>query len=128
MVPTMKITRVYTSSDGETHFGEYSFAPSSTHSSIEGMTVFERAFDMNINAGQVMYRSCPGVDANDAHCAPFRQFVAVMGGTIKIIVSDGESRTFGPGEFFLVEDTTGKGHASYSVDRVAFYIPILGEV
>ena len=35
---------------------------------------------------------------------------------MKITASDGESRVIKAGEIILVEDTTGKGHLSQSVD------------
>jgi len=35
---------------------------------------------------------------------------------VKITVSDGESRVIGPGEVFLVEDVSGKGHISQAVE------------
>ena len=124
MEPTMDIINVYASEDGESHFRRLVLTPSATHISVEGKTVFERILDMNGGSGQIMFRSAPGVDANDAHCAPCRQFVVILSGSLTITVSDGESHTFGPGEFFLVEDTFGKGHSSYAVDRTGFYVPV----
>lgn len=50
------------------------------------------------------------------HPAPARQIVCVLKGRGKITTSDGESREFGPGEFVLVEDTSGRGHASRFLD------------
>ena len=52
----------------------------------------------------------------DWHNAPRRQFVALLsGGQLEIEVGDGSIRRFGPGDVFLAEDTTGRGHISRSI-------------
>jgi hypothetical protein len=56
-----------------------------------------------------------GYDGSDWHPAPRRQFVLVLTGAMKLTVSDGEVRWFGPGSVFRVEDTTGKGHQTRAV-------------
>jgi hypothetical protein len=35
---------------------------------------------------------------------------------VQVTVSDGETRYIGPGEVFLLEDTTGKGHMSKNIE------------
>jgi uncharacterized cupin superfamily protein len=47
-------------------------------------------------------------------------------GSVKITASDGESRVIGPGEVFLVEDTSGKGHKSHTLGdlRMSLFIPL----
>jgi hypothetical protein len=52
------------------------------------------------------------------HPAPARQFVFMLAGRGSITTSDGDSREFGPGSTFLLEDTHGKGHASRFFDEV----------
>jgi hypothetical protein len=46
------------------------------------------------------------------HPAPARQWMFVLEGTGEVRTSDGDSRRFGPGSAFLLEDTHGKGHSS----------------
>ena len=61
----------------------------------------------------------------DWHPAPQRQFIFNLQGSVRIEVSDGEIRTFGPGSFFLVEDTQGRGHRSKLVgneDRLSVWV------
>jgi uncharacterized cupin superfamily protein len=51
----------------------------------------------------------------------------MLEGMVEITVSDGEVRTFVPGDIVLVSDTTGKGHASHSPDgkaRKSLFLPI----
>lgn len=63
----------------------------------------------------------------DWHVAPRRQYIVMMEGLVEIQVSDGETRTFGPGEIVLVEDLTGTGHKSRSPDgkpRRSIFLPL----
>src|SRR6476659_5898065 len=48
----------------------------------------------------------------DWHPTPYRQFFFFLVGGVEVQVSDGETRRFGPGAILLVEDTTGRGHAT----------------
>ena len=50
------------------------------------------------------------------HCAPRRQFIILLDGELEIEVTSGEKRRFRGGDILLVEDTTGTGHRSRSVD------------
>lgn len=61
------------------------------------------------------------------HTAPREQYIVMLEGKVEITVSDGEMRTFGPGEIVLVADTSGKGHASRSPDgkpRKSLFLPV----
>ena len=44
-----------------------------------------------------------------------RLLFTVLRGAYLVTTSDGTSRTFGPGDVLLVEDTTGRGHSSRSL-------------
>src|SRR5215203_5048064 len=44
--------------------------------------------------------------------APQREIVIVLDGEFEIETSDGDHRTFAPGDFALFEDTTGRGHVT----------------
>jgi hypothetical protein len=46
-------------------------------------------------------------------CPPQHQFLLCLEGQLEVRTSDGEKRTFGPGEAVLMEDTSGKGHSSH---------------
>ncbi|HWF16053.1 MAG TPA: hypothetical protein VG244_07735 [Acidimicrobiales bacterium] len=67
----------------------------------------------------------PGYDF-DWHCAPRRQFIVLLDGAIEVEVTSGEKRRFHGGDILLVEDTTGTGHRTRSVDgrsRRSLFIP-----
>ncbi|MEA2166862.1 MAG: hypothetical protein QOF76_162 [Solirubrobacteraceae bacterium] len=54
-------------------------------------------------------------DGGDPHPAPARLLFTVLRGAYEVTASDGESRTFAQGDVLLVEDTTGRGHATRSL-------------
>ena len=64
-------------------------------------------------ASMILRENDPEYDY-DWHVAPRRQYIVMLAGVVEIQTSDGESRTFGPGDVVLVEDVTGKGHKSRS--------------
>lgn len=78
-------------------------------------------------ATSVIFReNDPGYDY-DWHNAPQRQFIVMLDGEIEVEVTSGEKRRFKGGDILLVEDTTGSGHRSRSVDgksRRSVFIPI----
>jgi hypothetical protein len=48
----------------------------------------------------------------DWHCAPRRQFVVWLDGSVRITTSDGDSRMLPAGSVVLAEDLEGKGHVT----------------
>lgn len=111
-VSTVVITRLYADDAGESHFvdetvrtGEVNFAPPAP--SMYASTPFP--------AGQVLYLLLPEGWYGDLHPAPRRQLMTLLSGELEVNASDGETRRFNPGGSVLVEDTTGKGHATKTV-------------
>ncbi len=115
----MKIVRVYTGDDGKSHFEdvELSYGPkegSGSRTELEAAT-------------GIIFRETSGDYDLDWHTAPRRQYIINLDAGVEITVSDGETRVIGAGEVFLVEDVTGKGHMSKSVDgkpRHCIFVPI----
>ncbi len=103
----MRVTRVYTGDDGQSHFDEveYELSPS-------GIGLLSEL----IPAKGMIIRETPGDYNLDFHPAPRRQFIINLDAAVEITVGDGSKRVIGPGEFFLAEDTTGQGHISRAVD------------
>ena len=65
--------------------------------------------------GVIFREISPGGSA-DWHPAPLRQLAINLSGEAEIEVTDGTKRRVGPGQIFLVEDTTGKGHKNTWLD------------
>ena len=104
----MKITRVYTGEDGESHFEDLEVALS------------ERGPLGNISqlepATGIVFRETEGDYDLGFHNAPRRQYVINLDAALELEVGDGTKRVLKPGEVLLAEDTTGRGHKSRAVD------------
>lgn len=115
----MRIHNLYTDADGESHFRD-----------IEIEWVEERGasrYSARLPATGIIFRETSGDYDLDWHPAPRRQYIINLDAGVRITASDGESRIIGAGEVILVEDTTGKGHLSQSVEgrmRRSIFIPI----
>ena len=104
----MKITRIYADEQGESHFGQQTYP-------LHDVGQLGQLSETIAATGLILRTNEPGYDY-DWHHAPARQFVVLLDGAIEIEVSDGERRVFRGGDIFLVEDTTGKGHRSRSIE------------
>jgi hypothetical protein len=63
---------------------------------------------------------CRGAYDSTPHPTPRRQWVIMLRGTIRVTVTDGESREFSPGELLLLEDTTATGHVTEGIGDPPF--------
>ncbi len=104
----MKITRIYTDTAGETHFGEVDI-PLKDAGAIGLLSELEEATG-------IIFRETLGDYDYTWHNTPRRQYVIMLAGGVDFTVSAGETRRFGTGDVVLLEDTTGKGHVSQAVD------------
>jgi hypothetical protein len=107
------ITRLYADATGESHFGtwewpavETEFAPPAPPVFVTAPEAAERTLLLRIPAGWY----------GQPHPAPRRQLMVVVKGTLESATSDGETRLFPAGSAVLVEDTTGPGHSTRTVD------------
>jgi hypothetical protein len=118
----VKITRLFTGSDGQTHAEEMeaNFAPAANGNDT---------YKLLANSGAELHRAAPGRVA-DWHTAPRRQYVITLSGHGELELGGGQKIAVGPGSIELVEDTTGKGHITRTVgneDRVTIQIPLTAQ-
>ena len=104
----MKVTRLYSGADGESHFQDIDFP-------VNGAGP-EKLSEL-VKATGIIFRETTGVYDVDWHTAPRRQFVINLEGQVELIVKDGTKRILGPGDILLAEDTTGRGHISRAVNN-----------
>lgn len=114
----MKITRIFTGPDNESHFEEKEseFKPTG---GMEASATEE--------ATGIYFRRAPAGHVQDFHPAPRRQYVITLSGQVEIETGDGTVRRFGAGDVFLADDTTGRGHITRVVGtepRVYVTIPL----
>jgi len=106
----MKITRLYTGKEGESHFEE----------------IEVEIGKLQPGEGIIFRHASPG-HVQDWHPAPRRQYVVTLSGLGEIEIGDGTKRRFGPGDIMLADDTTGRGHITRVVGnepRVYAAIPL----
>ncbi len=115
----MKIVRVYTGPDGESH--------------VEDLEIelrddgFLGRMSKLVPAKGVVFREVDGDYNLDFHNAPRRQYVVNLTGSVELEVGDGTKRLLGPGDILLAEDTTRHGHISRNVrgePRRCLFIPL----
>jgi hypothetical protein len=99
--PCMKIVRLYTGSDNESHFEDMD-VELNLHGHME-VSALQPAHG-------IVFRRAPATHLSDFHTAPRRQYVITLSGQVEIETGDGTIRRFGPGDVMLADDTTGHGH------------------
>ena len=105
----MRVTRLYTGPDDESHFEDIDIP-------LRDIGGVDRRSELLAATG-ILFRETGAAYNLDYHRAPRRQFIIMLEGKVEIVVGDGTERQFGPGEILLAEDTTGRGHVSRAVDN-----------
>lgn len=114
----MKVCRLYTGADNESHFED-----------IEIELNFNGRLQVSAlqSAAGIVFRAAPAGHWSDYHPVPKRQYVITLSGAVEIETGDGTIRRFGPGDVMLAEDTTGRGHITRVVGsepRRYVFIPL----
>lgn len=114
----MKIMRIYTGADNESHFEE-----KAVDLKLSGnMEVSEQEPAIGL-----FFRRAPSGHLNDFHPAPRRQYIITLAGEVEIETGDGTIKRFGRGDIMLADDTTGRGHITRVIGnepRVYVTIPL----
>ena len=87
----MKIVRIYTGADNQTHFEDL---PVDTFATLSAQ----------VGTGPVRLNQGPARSAMDFHNAPRRQYVVMMSGQMEIEIGDGSKRVLDPGDVLVAED------------------------
>ena len=114
----MAFVRCYTGTDGQSHFEDLDLLPPDMERSIEQA------------ASSITFTRSPNGRFSDWHNAPRRQYaIFLSGGQMEVVIGDGTTRRFGPGDAVLFEDLTGQGHTSRSVggDRLTAIVPLVAD-
>jgi hypothetical protein len=107
----MKMTRLYTGLDGKSHFEDVDIP-------LNNIMGAQKLSEQR-NATGIIFRETSEAYDLDWHNAPRRQYIINLEGGVEITVDDGDSRIFGPGDVFLAEDITGRGHKSRAVNNLS---------
>ena len=102
------IIRLYTGPDEQSHF-----------ETIDLETTESAVHDLLSNRESVRtlhFALTPSGGSFDWHCAPERQFVLTLSGTLEFTNRMGDAQIIHPGDILLAEDTTGGGHRWRLID------------
>lgn len=122
---TLAYVRLYTGSDGLTHFSDerLPLQPVPGGQGMEASLAVNRLGDVQ----GVLFAQLKAGATEDWHVAPRRQLMVCIRGVVEITAADGQKRRLAPGQFMLLEDTSGKGHvtrATGAEDHVALAVPV----
>jgi hypothetical protein len=110
--------------DGISRFTDETLTLASTGGpGLEGLLASYRLGDIK----GALLASLKAGATEDWHPAPRRQFMFCLRGIVEVTAGDGQKRRILPGQFVLLEDTSGKGHITHSAgaeDHVALAIPV----
>lgn len=115
----IKVTRIYTGSDGTTHAEEYEVPL--------GMQRGATELSETVDVTSLQFRRTSSDYFIDWHTAPRKQYVITLSGTSEVEIGDGTKIQLHPGHILLAEDVTGQGHISRAVgsdDRISLFIPL----
>ncbi len=107
------IVRLYTGEDRESRFAAL------TPDFQKADRGFERTPLESVKG--VVFNRAPAGHFLDWHPAPRRQYVIILSGQVEIGLGDGAVRRFGPGDVFLAEDLTGRGHTLRVVGEQPYF-------
>ena len=100
------MTRLYTGSDGESHFEDIDI--SLIDKGDSGKVLLQQSTN-------VMFWEMPPNSVFDWHPTPQRLYFISLDGEFEMEVGDGTKREFKPGDIVLCEDTSGRGHITRSL-------------
>ncbi|NQX88470.1 MAG: hypothetical protein HRT77_07380 [Halioglobus sp.] len=104
----MRIIRLYTGDDGESHFETTAI---DMHAHGDEVTMSDL-----MACHEVQFAETSSGGGYDWHTAPRRQFVITLSGTLEFENRAGDTQLIGPGDILLAEDTSGGGHKWRLVD------------
>lgn len=105
----MKVTRLYTGTDNQSHFEDIE-VPFDSRGGFGFFTLPEPA-------KAVFFREIPPGYVYTWHNVVCREYVVMIDGTGEIGIGTGEKRVFRKGDVLLAEDLTGQGHRTRVIGR-----------
>lgn len=114
--------RIYTDSQGDSHFDVVTVEQSLVRAAPPAAPFY--VSEDGPASKYRFYTFEPGW-IGELHPAPTRQFLALLSGEVEMETTDRTVRRFGPGDLILLEDTSGKGHATRNTgDGYAMFLVV----
>jgi len=115
----VKVTHLYTGTDGKTKVEEYEVPLKAQGVGTE--------LSATVAVKSLQFRRTNKDYNLDWHPAPSRQYVITLAGESEIELEGGRKIRLGPGNILLAEDTNGQGHISRAIgssERISLFIPL----
>jgi hypothetical protein len=112
----MEIIRFFATAEGGSRFESRELALP-TPFTDEYQNTYRLSLPFGVDSG--IFAELPAGLDQDWHGAPNRQLVLVLSGRLEVETTDGDIRRWGPGEVFMADDTSGKGHRTRVLDGPA---------
>jgi hypothetical protein len=120
----MEYVRLLADKDGKSHFEQATL----NLNEMDYRPPAPRLFvSHTYEANGLQFIRLPSGWSGESICPPAHQFLICLKGHIEVTASDGEKRTFGPGDSVLIEDVSGDGHRTRvkgAKECIAAIIPI----
>jgi hypothetical protein len=113
------VHNMYCDADGQSHWRDLTI--DWANEGPEGKT------SARLAATGIIFRQTQAEHDRPWHPAPRRQYIINLDAGVELTASNGATRKIGKGEVILVEDTSGKGHLSKSINhemRHSIFVPI----
>lgn len=122
----MRYVRLKADKGGESHFEQVAVDLNEADYRPPAPVLF---VSHSYRADGLQFIRLPAGWTGDSIHPPKAQFLICLKGHLEVTVSDGEKRTFGPGDSIMMEDISGKGHRTRvkgTNECIAAVIPIAG--
>src|SRR5260370_35214684 len=107
MEVSMKVTRFYATSDGESRFQEVEIPLDQKRPDTFGSTLLQSNGSVSPS---FRFVELPQGMVQGWHHAPASQIVVILSGVMEVGTSDIQKRQGPPGQAFIADDLTAKGH------------------
>ena len=122
----MRYVRLKADKGGESHFEQVAVDLNEADYRPPAPVLF---VSHSYRADGLQFIRLPAGWSGDSIHPPKAQFLICLKGHLEVTASDGEKRTFGPGDSIMMEDISGKGHRTRvkgTNECIAAVIPIAG--
>jgi hypothetical protein len=106
----MKVTRIYAGKDGKSHFEDIDVPLKDSD------LMPHRGVSSTMKATGMFFSLTRGDWFMDFHKGPRKQYILILEGQVDVGIGDGTVRRFKAGDVISIEDTTGQGHSTRSVN------------
>lgn len=103
----MKMTRLFSGTDGQSHFEDIEIVLNPVHVAL---------FSPPFATDHIQFGSVEGIDEIPWHTQESPAYIMILRGTMELEIGDGTKRIFNSGDILLAEDTTGQGHITRSIN------------